>query len=168
MKALSSHPLDDDIVDRIFLFLPDFETLQAAILGSKSMYSVFSAHPHSIVKAIAFNLVGPALLSAINVLRCQPPDDPWTFGHALPESTEVGVITPEDARKLSRNALVVNTFQDIFSSRLVKFLLQHPLPQPQRQAQRPEFRFQPVKSRGSAALHPCNVSHHVLCGCLPW
>ncbi|KAJ7867971.1 hypothetical protein B0H13DRAFT_2064834 [Mycena leptocephala] len=117
MKALSSHPLDDDIVDRIFLFLPDFETLQAAILGSKSMYSVFSAHPHSIVKAIAFNLVGPALLSAINVLRCQPPDDPWTFGHALPEPTEVGVITPEDTRKLSRNALVVNTFQDIFSSR---------------------------------------------------
>ncbi|KAJ7078655.1 hypothetical protein C8R44DRAFT_654481 [Mycena epipterygia] len=121
MKALSTHPLDDDIIDRVLTFLPDFKTLQAAILCSKSLYSVFATHPHSIVEAVAFNLIGPALLSAMNVIRNNSPvatvDDWWVIGHADPETTEVGVLTPEDTRKLSKNAVVVNTFQDIFSFR---------------------------------------------------
>ncbi|KAJ7741266.1 hypothetical protein B0H16DRAFT_1565137 [Mycena metata] len=121
MKALSTHPLDDDILDRILTFLPDFKTLQAAILSSKSAHAVFAAHPHSIVKAVAYNLIGPALLSAIHLIRNKPPvssfSDPYTFGQAPPEPTDVGVITPEDARKLSRNAVVVDTFHDIYSFR---------------------------------------------------
>jgi len=89
------------------------------------MYSVFAAHPQSIVKAVASNLVGPALLSAMNVIRNNAPvaslNDWWVIGHADPEPTEVGVLTPEDTRKLSKNAVVVNTFQDIFSFRLAIF-----------------------------------------------
>jgi hypothetical protein len=115
MTVFISLPVD--LVDRLLMTLPNFETLQAAILSSKPMYYVFTAHPHSIVKAVAFNLVGPALPSALNLLRYTPPDDPWVFGHA----TEVGVITPEDARKLARNAAVVAAFQDFFSHRF--FLL---------------------------------------------
>ncbi|KAJ7022703.1 hypothetical protein C8F04DRAFT_1137088 [Mycena alexandri] len=119
MKALKT--LDDDILDRILTFLPDFKTLQAAIRSSKSVHAVFTAHPHSIVKAVAYNLIGPALLSAIHLIRNIPPyssfSDPYTFGEAPPEPTEIGVITPKDARELSRNAVVVNTFHDIYSFR---------------------------------------------------
>ncbi|KAJ7078676.1 hypothetical protein C8R44DRAFT_582257, partial [Mycena epipterygia] len=104
--------LDDDIIDRVLTFLSDFETLQAAILCSNRC-TPFSPHPHSIVEAVAFNLIGPALLSAMNVIRNNSPvatvDDWWP--------TEVDVLTPEDMRKLSKNAVVVNTFQDIFSFR---------------------------------------------------
>ncbi|KAJ7133470.1 hypothetical protein C8R44DRAFT_977616, partial [Mycena epipterygia] len=92
----------------------------AAVLCSKSMYSVFAAHSHSIVKAVASNLIGPALLFAINVIRHVLPvgtPDAWVFGHADPEPTEGGALTPEDTRKLSKNAVVVNTFQNIFSFR---------------------------------------------------
>ncbi|KAJ7160039.1 hypothetical protein C8R46DRAFT_1106808 [Mycena filopes] len=121
MKALTSHPLDDDIMHRILLFLPDFRTLKAVILSSKSLHAVFASHPRSITKAIAFNLVGPALLAALNLARNRgpilPEDDPWGFGKATAEDTEPGVITPEEARELANNAVVVNTFQDIYSFR---------------------------------------------------
>ncbi|KAJ6585572.1 hypothetical protein B0H19DRAFT_1227951 [Mycena capillaripes] len=120
MKALGFHPLNDDIIDRILMFLPDFGTLQAAILSSKSMYLIFSAHPHSIIKAVASNLTGLAFLSAMNLVRYQRPADAdylWVHGHATTEPIEVGVITQEDARKLSESARIVNTFQDIYSSR---------------------------------------------------
>ncbi|KAJ6585300.1 hypothetical protein B0H19DRAFT_1109135 [Mycena capillaripes] len=102
------------------MFLSDFKTLQAAILSSKSIYLVFSAHRNSIVKAVASNLVGPALLSAMNLVRYQLPadaDDHWVYGHATAEPIEVGVITQEEACKLAKSATVVNTLQDIFSSR---------------------------------------------------
>ncbi|KAF7364890.1 hypothetical protein MVEN_00359500 [Mycena venus] len=88
MKALSSLPLDD-VVDR-----------------------VFNAHSRPIIKTVAFNLIGSALLSAMNFIKYQR-----TVGHATAEPTQIGLIAPENAHKLSRNALVVNTFQDVFSSR---------------------------------------------------
>jgi len=117
MKAFSSLPLDDDLVDRVLMYLPNFETLQAAILSSKAMHAVFAAHPNSIVEAVAFNVVGDAMPSALNLIRYQPPDDPSPFGHTTAEPTEVRIITPEDARKLSQNAFVVDKFQDNFSHR---------------------------------------------------
>ncbi|KAJ7274243.1 hypothetical protein C8J57DRAFT_1315006 [Mycena rebaudengoi] len=119
MKSLSALPLDDDVIDRLLTFSPDFEALQATILASKSIYSVFRTHPNSIVKAVAYNLVGPALLTALSVVRYQPPvtDDLWFFGQADEEPTDVGIITIEEARKLSKNAVVVNTLQDLFSFR---------------------------------------------------
>ncbi|KAJ7145255.1 hypothetical protein C8R46DRAFT_1360100 [Mycena filopes] len=121
METHSGHPLGDDILDRVLTFLPDFSSLQATILSSKAAYTVFAAHPHSIVRAVAQNLLGPAILSAIHLIRNVPPEasyaDPYTFGHAPPEPTEVGLITPEDARKLSRNAGVVHAFRDIYSFR---------------------------------------------------
>ncbi|KAJ7160031.1 hypothetical protein C8R46DRAFT_905708 [Mycena filopes] len=121
MKALTSHPLDDDIVHRILLFLPDFRALKAVILSSKSLHAVFASHPHTTVKAVASNLVGPALLAALNLVRNTGPtlaqDDPWGFGKATAEGTEPGVITPEEARELASNAVVVNTLEDIYSSR---------------------------------------------------
>jgi hypothetical protein len=72
--ALSSLPLD--IFHRVLVSLPNFETLQCAILSSKPMYSVFATHPRSVAKAIAFNVVGPALPSALSLIRYMAPEDP--------------------------------------------------------------------------------------------
>jgi hypothetical protein len=45
MRGLSALPLDDDIVDRLLIFCPDFSTLLSTILASKSIYRVFDTHP---------------------------------------------------------------------------------------------------------------------------
>ncbi|KAJ7130905.1 hypothetical protein C8R46DRAFT_1141429 [Mycena filopes] len=73
MKALNVHPLSDDILDRVLTLLSDFESLRATILSSKAAYAVFTARPQSIIRAVAQNLLGPALLSAIHLIRNIPP-----------------------------------------------------------------------------------------------
>lgn len=55
-------------------------------------------------------------------------DDRWFFGQADEEPTDVGIITTEEARKLSKNAVVVNTLQDLFSFRCVYLSLEWNLP----------------------------------------
>ncbi|KAK7052538.1 hypothetical protein R3P38DRAFT_2860885 [Favolaschia claudopus] len=62
-------------------------------------------------------MVGPAILPALNLVRYQHPDDPWAFGHATEEPAEVGELEREELMKLAKNAIVVNTLQDIYSSR---------------------------------------------------
>ncbi|KAJ7189283.1 hypothetical protein C8R46DRAFT_1206364 [Mycena filopes] len=77
MRSLNSLPLDDDILDQIFLFCPDFDTLNALQLTSKALRRVFLAHPISIHAAVARNLTGPAFPEALRYLR-------------------VGLVDPED------------------------------------------------------------------------
>ncbi|KAF7290372.1 hypothetical protein HMN09_01295200 [Mycena chlorophos] len=69
MRALTGLPLDDDLIDRILIFCPTFETLQSAILVSKHFYRVFETHPKSITRAVAYNVVGAALPAALRVIR---------------------------------------------------------------------------------------------------
>ncbi|KAG6910681.1 hypothetical protein DXG01_008725 [Tephrocybe rancida] len=70
MNALGkTNSLPLDIIDRILCFLPDYSTLQATILSSKSFYRVFETHQNSILRAVSYNVTGPALPQAIRVLR---------------------------------------------------------------------------------------------------
>ncbi|KAL4074049.1 hypothetical protein J3A83DRAFT_4090407 [Scleroderma citrinum] len=62
--------LNADIVDRILTSLTDFESLGSVLLASKSVYRVYCAHPVSIKRAIAHNVVGPALPQALRFIRC--------------------------------------------------------------------------------------------------
>ncbi|KAK7468956.1 hypothetical protein VKT23_003455 [Stygiomarasmius scandens] len=71
MRNLNGLPLDDDVIDRILQFLPSFSTLYSAILTSKSFYQVYKAHPRSIIRAVAYNVVGPALPQALRAIRYQ-------------------------------------------------------------------------------------------------
>src|ERR1700675_2863801 len=71
MQALSSFPLDDDITHRILTCLPDFTSLQSAIVAFKSIHTVFMTHPKSIIRAVAYNVVGPTLPQALKLARCQ-------------------------------------------------------------------------------------------------
>ncbi|KAJ6603572.1 hypothetical protein DFH09DRAFT_1301359 [Mycena vulgaris] len=67
--SLSAMPLDVDIADRIMTFSPSFSTLQSTILVSKAFYSDFQSHPMSIIRAVTYNIVGPALPEALRVVR---------------------------------------------------------------------------------------------------
>jgi hypothetical protein len=131
MRGLTSLPLDDDIVDRILTFLPNFTALGATILASKHFYTVFKTHPHSIVRAVAYNITGPALPQAMRVLRYTPPDDPDpqnqnTLGPPPKqwlETDPVSPITNDEAGDLVENAAAVAALEDFFSLRQVPPLI---------------------------------------------
>jgi hypothetical protein len=107
--------LDTDIVDRILTFLPDFLTLQNVLTASKALYAVFQAHPNSIVRAVAYSVVGSALPQALRLVRCQ--DVSGTYDTLLEEDVVSPNITSEEARKLAANATVVHALEDLFSWR---------------------------------------------------
>ncbi|KAF7290385.1 F-box domain-containing protein [Mycena chlorophos] len=69
--ASGEFSLDDDILYRIFLFLPDFKTLDCATLTCKKWYQVYTAHPKTITRSVGCVLVGgsTALSAALRFLR---------------------------------------------------------------------------------------------------
>ncbi|KAJ7752383.1 hypothetical protein B0H16DRAFT_1317503 [Mycena metata] len=126
MRALSALPLDDDIVDRIMTFCPSFEALQSTILVSKAFYCVFQTHPKSITRAVAYNIVGPALPQALRVVRYEYHDDDDLFRKAAdlspnelaekcPEDHTPSIITAEEKRKLQENSKIVDELEDVYS-----------------------------------------------------
>ncbi|KAG1779110.1 hypothetical protein EV702DRAFT_1090203 [Suillus placidus] len=60
-----------DLVECVLRFLPDFQCLASTILTSKTIYNIFQQHPRSVVRSVAYNLVGPALPQALRFVRCQ-------------------------------------------------------------------------------------------------
>ncbi|KAJ6460528.1 hypothetical protein C8R45DRAFT_1108942 [Mycena sanguinolenta] len=72
--AARAFPLDDDIVGQIMVSCPTFGTLEVSALASKAFYRGLRAHPKSITRAVAYNIVGPALPQALRVIR-YPYDD---------------------------------------------------------------------------------------------
>ncbi|THV03004.1 hypothetical protein K435DRAFT_836065 [Dendrothele bispora CBS 962.96] len=82
MHNFSGLPLD--IIDHILQFCPTFLTLRSAILTSKSFYNVYQAHPHSLLLAVACNVIGPALPQALRVVRYRSPE-------SAPNDTNGGV-----------------------------------------------------------------------------
>ncbi|KAF8230080.1 hypothetical protein L208DRAFT_141033 [Tricholoma matsutake] len=125
MGALSSLPLDDDIIDRILTFLPSFSALGATILASKHFHTIFKSHPNSVLRSVAYNVTGPALPQAMRVIRYSPkqldseqdslsntpPIRPWA------ETDPISPITGEEASRLTENAAIVAALEDVFSSR---------------------------------------------------
>ncbi|KAJ7882481.1 hypothetical protein B0H13DRAFT_2048093 [Mycena leptocephala] len=120
MDSYNGLPLDDDIVDRIMTFCPTFGTLQSTILVCKAFHRVFQAHPKSITRGVAYNVVGPALPQALRVVR-YPCDgytsdgDPSAMAEACPEDHDPSVITAEEKETLQENSRVVAVLEDIYS-----------------------------------------------------
>ncbi|KAG7094690.1 hypothetical protein E1B28_005509 [Marasmius oreades] len=125
MKALNGLPLDDDIVDRILIFSPDFTSLKNTILTAKAFHSVFKLHPKSIIRAVAYNVVGPALPQALRAIRYRIPaqddadeqpegefDDSWEA-----EIGEHGSILPVEVVQLVENARAFRSLEEVFSLR---------------------------------------------------
>ncbi|KAJ7938849.1 hypothetical protein B0H13DRAFT_2301499 [Mycena leptocephala] len=117
MRALSALLRHDDIVGRIMTFCPTFDSLQSATLVSKAFYCVFQTYPKaggfSITRAVAYNIVGPALPQALRVLRYPYPwddedgssMDPITLATTCPENHDASsVITAEEKIYLQENS----------------------------------------------------------------
>ncbi|KAL5535178.1 hypothetical protein ACEPAF_3272 [Sanghuangporus sanghuang] len=58
-----------DVCDRLLTFLPDFLSLQHAVLASKLISETFSSRKRSIMRAVMTNEVGPALSFAAALVR---------------------------------------------------------------------------------------------------
>ncbi|RDB14571.1 hypothetical protein Hypma_016314 [Hypsizygus marmoreus] len=116
MQLRNSLPLDDYIIGRLLTFLPSFSELSAMILASKSFYAVFEAHPNSVIRAVAYNAVGPALPQALRVLRSHPPDDENST-QQWSEADPLSPITSHEICELIANAGVVEGLEDLISSR---------------------------------------------------
>ncbi|KAF7342246.1 hypothetical protein MVEN_01812600 [Mycena venus] len=100
-------------------FCPNFDTLQSTILVSKTFHRVFQTRPKSITRAVAGNIVGPALPQALRVIRF-PYDDYDTLDGDLSMATacpedDKSVITAEEVEKLEENCQVVAELEDIYS-----------------------------------------------------
>ncbi|KAJ8081549.1 hypothetical protein PM082_007394 [Marasmius tenuissimus] len=122
MKGLNGLPLDDDIVDRILMFSPDFATLKNMILTAKAFHAIFQIHPKSILRAVAYNVVGPALPQALRLVRYQvdEPDAPANEDPTDPEGAETGEyapIKPEETPQLIVKAKVVKGLEKLYSLR---------------------------------------------------
>uniref|UniRef100_A0A0W0FMG1 Uncharacterized protein n=1 Tax=Moniliophthora roreri TaxID=221103 RepID=A0A0W0FMG1_MONRR len=122
MKGLNGLPLDDDIIDRILQFSPDFAALRAAILTSQSFHNIFRTHPKSILRTVAYNVTGPALPQALRCIRYQLPDtedeDPATGNPVTQHETdERAPITKEETYELVKNANIARDFENLFNLR---------------------------------------------------
>ncbi|KAH7910115.1 hypothetical protein BJ138DRAFT_1009494 [Hygrophoropsis aurantiaca] len=109
-----------DVTDGILSSLPDFNTLHSAILTSKSIYTVFHDRPHSTIRAVAFNQIGPALPQALRLVRCEranlwlrPVDELLGEDELLKHP----VITSEEVRMLVEKVKVADALEDLFSCR---------------------------------------------------
>ncbi|KAH8823219.1 hypothetical protein DL96DRAFT_1713657 [Flagelloscypha sp. PMI_526] len=69
--------LSADIIDIIFSYLPDFETLRSAIFISKLFSGVFNKHPKSIVRRVAQNVSGPPLNDLLTLVRFEKDQFEW-------------------------------------------------------------------------------------------
>ncbi|KAJ7234352.1 hypothetical protein B0H12DRAFT_1327689 [Mycena haematopus] len=123
--------LDYDIVDRIMTFCSTLDTLRSTVLVSKVFYRVLQTHPgpKSIMRAVAYNIVGPALPQALRVVRYPYLEfayalyNVYTFdgnlsamAAACPEELH-SVIIPGHEQGLLENARVVAALEDIYSLR---------------------------------------------------
>ncbi|KAJ7825568.1 hypothetical protein B0H14DRAFT_2517836 [Mycena olivaceomarginata] len=119
----------DDVVDLILTLCPTFATLQSTILVSKAFYEVFKLREKSIIWAVAYNVIGPALPQALRVARYPyyednsdaydntPVEDlnPAIMAATCPEEPGATVITGQDTRRLLENADVISDFENIYS-----------------------------------------------------
>ena len=116
--------LNVDLLDRIFTSLIDFQSLASLLLTSKSIYSVYSARPSSIKRAVAYNVVGPALPHAVRFIRCDRVEMKQIPVEELLGEDELETnpsLTSADIRKLIKITEQAQELEDIFSRRFEIF-----------------------------------------------
>ncbi|KAH7913801.1 hypothetical protein BJ138DRAFT_1124096 [Hygrophoropsis aurantiaca] len=116
--------VNSDLTDRILTNLPSFGTLQATILTSKSIHAVFCRRRKSIIRAVAYNQIGPALPQALRLVRCkqaqrrkkQPVTDVEENLRTHPELEDPD-ISNREIKALPSKASVVQELENTFSYR---------------------------------------------------
>jgi len=125
VQPLRSSFTNADIVACVLTSLPDFHCLASAILISKTVYNVFQQHPHSIVRAVAYNLVGPALPQALRFVRCQNARLHSRPVHELLGDDDIQknpVLSNRDIRSLVVVSNSVQELENLFSLRYVNLV----------------------------------------------
>ncbi|OCH96683.1 hypothetical protein OBBRIDRAFT_17368 [Obba rivulosa] len=114
--------LSDDVIDHILTRIPDFKTYTAAIRASKQFYTVWNRHPKSTLRAVAWNVVGPALPSALRLVRflSAAVHHGEDASSALKDEALLvheDIETGHECRLLQHHAQVVQKLEDLFSRR---------------------------------------------------
>lgn len=123
---MSPGVLDDfplDICDHILTLLSDFSSLQNAVLSSKQLHEAWSSRKLSLMRAVVFNQVGPAIPFAVALVRAKNMlgDTPLQdilkgLNNPDPESELWTVnVTPAEAKILEGVSCVVRRLESFFS-----------------------------------------------------
>lgn len=125
IQPLRSSFANSDIVTCVLMSLPDFDCLSSAILTSKTIHNVFQQHPVSIMRAVAYNLVGPALPQAWRFIQCKnaqlysrPVDELLGDDDIQKKQT----YSSRDARSLVAVSNSVRALENLFSLRYFVFI----------------------------------------------
>lgn len=121
IHPMHSSFLNADLVECILRSLPDFQCLVSTILTSKTIYNVFQQHPRSVVRSVAYNLVGPALPQALRFVRCQNAQlysKPVAELLGEDDIQENPVFSSEDIRSLVAISTSVQELESLFSWRM--------------------------------------------------
>ena len=110
MSAPTLANLPYDVIDRLLVVLPDFDTLAAAIKTCKHIYDTFCHHPKSTMRAVALNITGPALPDAIDLIRWQT-----SMVHDRDSETVLTQMTYEESNLLLENAATVDYLSRLYS-----------------------------------------------------
>ena len=107
--SFSDLPLD--VIDRLLMVLTDFQSLSSLLQTCKLVYGTFQNHPKSIIRAVAENIIGPALPEAALLLAEH--DDSFSLETLLsnPSRSEVTL--------LCSNASPVATLEELFCAMCV-------------------------------------------------
>ncbi|KAJ7753535.1 hypothetical protein B0H16DRAFT_1723153 [Mycena metata] len=118
----NSLPLNNDIIDRVFTFCPDFETLSTLKSTCKALHAIYTVHPNSINLAVARNLTD-IFPDALRVLRQEvyiapkerSPDGGDDTSPAAAESEDTSPVTMDELPQLRKNDAVVHRLEALFS-----------------------------------------------------
>ena len=125
---MSYSQLPVDVLHEILEDSPDFATLSVAIRLSKTHNQVFQAHPKSISRAVAQNVVGYGLHSAARLAeyhrRCSQWDQDFLTRaeiSGLPDEDHFATLdftkSPTLIPKLENNAAAVRALRNFYSQR---------------------------------------------------
>jgi hypothetical protein len=120
MRAANLFVLDDDIIDRVLRLSWDFTVLRSFVLSCRAVHDVYRAHPKSINRAVGYNIVGPVLPQALQLIRNQRSTTPGSKEsfHVPPVDSSTVISRPEmDA--LKNNEDIVSQLEDMFSLRYI-------------------------------------------------
>ncbi|KAG1750068.1 hypothetical protein EDB19DRAFT_1677713 [Suillus lakei] len=121
VQPMHSSFANADLVECVLTSLPDFHCLASTILTSKAIHNVFQQHPRSVVRSVAYNLVGPALPQALRVVRCQNAQLYYKpVGELLGEDDiqKNPVLSSEDITSLVAISTSVQELESLFSWRM--------------------------------------------------
>lgn len=113
-----------DVLENFLCSAHNFDDLYAVILTAKAFSVIYGIHPASIMRAVAYNLVGNSLPANLRLANWQVHKQAYILNgapvHALPADehiTDDRLITWAEAKHLSFYARYAQQLENLFSRR---------------------------------------------------